>query len=131
MSRVWKRPAYTYVDVEEVAGSVRVEVPTVTVSDDDEREVEEAVSIESDVEEGTFVEDDDGSAIVAVVREVDDDSEEEDEEVEEAEEVDVASRVEGACPDADVDATWDAVSVEDRRELEALLELTLTMKAGI
>lgn len=88
-------------------GSVDVEVPTVMVSDVVGAAVVEVVaaSIVSDVDEGTFVEERDVSAMVVVGVSWADDNEETKME-EDAEEVeDEVSCDEGACLDVDVDAT--------------------------
>lgn len=116
---------------------MRVEVPTVMVSEEDsEGTVEEdvaAASMVSDVEEGTLEEVGDVSAIVVVdgVEDDEEDDEEGREEEEREEDKETVSCDEGACLEADVDATGDAVPVEDRPDLEAMLELTLEVKAGV
>lgn len=62
-----RQSRHTYEDVVDVAGSVRVEVPTVMVSDDDGVEEEVgAASMESDVEVGRFADVGEVSAIVVV-----------------------------------------------------------------
>ena len=114
---------HTYVDIVVGASVVRVEVPIVMVSEDAEVDVGEVIGM-SEVEDGMDIEVEDESDMVAMFCVEGTKEEEEDEESKVEEEGD-SREEEGACLEAV------AVASEDRPEPEALVELTLTIKAGL
>lgn len=111
------------------ASVVRVDVPTVTVSDDEEGAIDVDEDVAASIEVEAAVEDRVVSAMVADVEEEDEAARDDDDG--EEEEVEESGEEEGACPDAEPVVSEDAESVEDRRVLETVLELTLIAKGWL